>query len=121
MIKNKALKRISSALIALHITALSILPALADSTTSSDSTTTTVVASGDGTTHIVTALNTIPGMLKQIGTPLAVIFLIAAFILMMTGTEGSQKSKKWIAYICVAIAGITLAAQVVSAIQGNVQ
>lgn len=67
---------------------------------------------------LLSFLDTVPGWMRSVGFGVSVICAIAAFILMQTGVEGAAKSKKWLGYICIAVAGICLAASLVASIRG---
>lgn len=69
---------------------------------------------------IVNFLNQLPGWMQKIGFALSIVLIGAAAILMMTGQEGSAKSKKWLLYIVMGIGILFMAASIVSTVRGAV-
>lgn len=69
-------------------------------------------------TNVIAFLQNVPTWEKAIADVLAIIFMIAAALLMMSGDKGAAKSKPWLGYIFVGIGIVFLAPQIVSTIQG---
>jgi type IV secretory pathway VirB2 component (pilin) len=68
-------------------------------------------------TKITTFLNQIPGWMQPIGYALAIAMFCFSGLLMMTGQEGSAKAKKWVAYICMGIGILFLAADIATSLR----
>ncbi len=67
--------------------------------------------------ELTTFLKELPAQLTPIATAVGVICLIVAAIMMMTGTDNAGKAKKWIMYICAAVALVFFAVAIVASIQ----
>ncbi len=68
---------------------------------------------------IVDYLGTLPDQIIPIGIGIAVICLVAAGIMMMTGTENASKAKKWIMYICFGVAVMLFAVSFIASLQAG--
>ncbi|MFT9075980.1 TrbC/VirB2 family protein [Ethanoligenens sp.] len=64
--------------------------------------------------NLIQWINNVQTLLKQLGVPLGIVFMIVAGILLMTGQEGAAKGKKWLAYILMGLGVIMFATQIVS-------
>lgn len=70
--------------------------------------------------NVVNFLGQMPGWLQKIGYALSIVMISCAAVLMMTGQEGSAKSKKWLMYIVMGVGILFLAASIVSTVRGAV-
>lgn len=67
--------------------------------------------------QIVEYLGTLPDQVIPIGIGIAVVCMVAAGIMMMTGTENASKAKKWIMYICIGVAVMLFAVSFIASLQ----
>ena len=66
---------------------------------------------------IVEYLGTLPDQIIPIGIGVAVVCMVIAGIMMMTGTENASKAKKWIVYICFGVAIMLFAVSFIASLQ----
>jgi hypothetical protein len=66
---------------------------------------------------ITTFLSNVASIIKTFGFWISIIMFCLSAILMMTGTEGSQKAKKWFFYICLGLMLLFFAVQVATQFQ----
>ena len=113
---SNLLKKFGGVSAAVALSAMSSMTVSAATTTTTTTTTSPTTAS-DGLNKITDFLSKIPDNLKTIGFWVAVIMLGGAAIYMMTGQEGSAKSKKWIAYICIGLAVLFFGVEIATSIK----
>lgn len=67
---------------------------------------------------VLAFLDQVPSWLQPIGAAVGIISIIAAGILMSTGSDGAQKGKKMIGYALMGVAVVFLASSIVMTIRG---